>query len=521
MAKNDDISIQPAGDGGGLELDLPIYQREDGYCLLETEEHEFRVGVAGAGPGFRSILEIVNSDSYSEFLPAMRIVALAEPGDDRQKVEPLAREGVPVYSSCEEMIEAHPEINLVVELIGKAHRVSRIRRFLPDRVSFIDHESAVFLCGLHSMLRSSEYFRENLERHQTLFRAVIDEVPEDILLLDRNYRVADMNKNVIDRAGMSKEELTGKHCWEVQGLEWDKSFCRGPDRDCPYETTLKTREKSEALVTRVDTEGRLRYFRVYAYPVFNRFGGLDYVMVMRRDITRRTWRERHQQEREKLSVIGEMSTYLAHEIRNPLFAIGGFTRSLLKADDVPEKHKEKLNIIAQETERLDKLLKSVLHFAKTDARGDQSANLQEVAGDSAELMRMGYSEQGYEFDVAFEETLPRVQGEPEMLKQCLINLLKNAVEAMPDGGRVELRVFLSGDWVELDVTDEGTGMSEVEMEKVFSPFYTTKDQGYGLGLAMIKKIIEESGGQVELKSREGHGTTVRVKLAPVLAESEA
>jgi signal transduction histidine kinase len=300
----------------------------------------------------------------------------------------------------------------------------------------------------------------------------------------------------------------------------EKFFCPGASKECPFETTLVTREAAEALITRVDDDGRLRYFRVYTYPVFNRFGGLDYIMVVRRDITRRTWRERHKQELEKLSVIGEMSTYLAHEIRNPLFAIGGFTKALLRSKDLSDKDKEKLSIIAQETERLDNLLTQVLNFAKTNAREKAVADLGQVVNDTAELMRIGFEERGFAFVVDLEDKPPVVRGEPDMIKQCLINLAKNAVEAMPEGGSIILRARLVGDWVALDVEDTGKGMSEAELVKVFSPFYSTKEQGYGLGLAMIRKIIEEFGGSVEIKSQEDEGTTVTMLLAPVLAVEE-
>jgi len=505
------------------EPDLPIFPNtgEDGeFCLLDSDEVALHLGIAGAGPGFNSIIQIITRDSYSEFLPAMHLAALAEPGEHKHKIKALGLEDVPLYATAEEMIRRHPEINMVVELVGKPHRVNQIKAALPGHISFIDHNAAVFLCGLHSMLDSSEHFRANMERHQALFRAVIDEVREDILLLDRNRRVVDMNKNVLDRAGLPKEELTGKRCWEVQSLGMEKLFCPGPAKECPFETTLATREAAEALITRVDDDGRLRYFRVYTYPVFNRFGGLDYIMVVRRDITRRTWRERHKQELEKLSVIGEMSTYLAHEIRNPLFAIGGFTKSLLRSEDISDKDKEKLSIIAQETERLDTLLSQVLNFAKTNARERAVSDLAQVVEDTAELMRIGFADKGYVFETDVQDKAPVVRGEPDMIKQCLINLAKNAVEAMPGGGTVTMRALLLGDWVALEVEDHGKGMSEVELAKVFSPFYSTKEQGYGLGLAMIRKIIEEFGGSVEIKSQEGEGTTVTMLLAPVLAVEE-
>jgi Signal transduction histidine kinase regulating phosphoglycerate transport system len=122
-------------------------------------------------------------------------------------------------------------------------------------------------------------------------------------------------------------------------------FCRVMDRDCPFHKTLANREAAETLMTRVNAEGRLLYFRIYSYPILDALGAMTHIMVMQRDITSRTYREKHQQQADKLAVIGEMSTYLAHEIRNPLFAIGGFTNALLRSTEFSGASREKLTII--------------------------------------------------------------------------------------------------------------------------------------------------------------------------------
>nr|WP_280712755.1 ATP-binding protein [Desulfobaculum xiamenense] len=382
----------------------------------------------------------------------------------------------------------------------------------------MDRGAAVFLCGLHSLFQAGAHTRSRLQSSEALLYAVAGQIREDIMLLDLRGRVEDMNIHVQTRTGAARHELIGKPCWNVQTLTQGTPFCRGPNRKCPFHTTLTTRAKAEALLTRVDPEGNLMYFRVYSYPIFGESGDMEHVMIMRRDITSRTRRERQLSQSEKLAVIGEMSMYLAHEIKNPLFAIGGFVHALMRSEAIVGKDREKLEIIQEECLRLDRILGSILSFARPSKDPSESVDLAAVVSQVAELMRIGYGKQNYEFDTRSDYPLPKVQGGADRIKQCLINILKNSMEAMPGGGKIVISTGTSGDMVALIVEDTGRGMSQSEMERAFSPFYTTKDQGSGLGLAMIKKIIEEFGGRVELHSREGHGTTVTLLFMPYLAE---
>ncbi|MFW5733707.1 MAG: ATP-binding protein [Oceanidesulfovibrio sp.] len=500
------------------KLHYPDELRED-ICLWETEGR-VRIAAVGTGPGFMSLLDIVYNERFQQFLPEMELVGVAEPGLSRGKLDYAKSLGIPVYDTLEELIEAAPDVNLVVEHSGLRSTTARLREQLPDTVSLIDHTGTVFLCGLHDLAQANAFCQVTLDRHRTLLQAIIDEVREDILLLDSHGRVVDCNRNVLAKAGKPKEDLIGKQFFDAQVPEGQEGmFCStDSDEQCAYTQALVSGEKTEALYTRVDEDGSLKYYRIYAYPITSDTGSINHVVVMRRDITERTRRERMQQQAEKLAVVGEMSTYLAHEIRNPLFAIAGFTNSLLKSDKMGPKEREKLEIISKETTRLEHLLSSILKFARPSSSELDKVNLNDVADDTVTLMRMGYEHQGYVIEFAPDARIPRVRAEPELLKQCIVNLIKNSVEAMPKGGRLWVRTGREGDMVTLEVTDAGQGMSDRQMDQAFSPFYTTKDQGCGLGLAMIRKILDEFGGSVRLKSKEGEGTTVTLSFLPVLAE---
>ncbi len=509
----------PAVDQGAAEAPLDIGQGEE-YCLLESEDFVFNVGVVGTGSGFLSILDLASHTDYAEQLPPMHLVAVAEPGENESKLICLRKLNVPTYATWEGMLARHPEINLIIELSGGKFRLAHIRGRVPSHVSVVDHDTAIFFCAMHNMIQITSHCRADLRHHRMLMEAVMDEVREDVMLLDAKCRVVDMNKNVYTRRGASKNELVGKNCWEVATLSDGEPFCQEMDERCPVTATLNTWAKAEALMTRVSADGHLHYYRVYSYPVFDSHGKLSHVLLMRRDITARTLREKMQQEREKLAVLGEMSMYLAHEIRNPIFAIGGFTKALLQAPELSAKSMEKIKIIGEETRRLETILSSILKFTRPTQSMLFDLELNPLVEESLELVRIGYGGLGFEITASLAPNLPKVRGDGEVLKQTVLTLVKNAMEAMDRPGEIRVATGLANEFVFLSVEDEGRGMSRREIEKAFSPFGTVKGgENYGLGLALIKKSIEEFGGSIDLRSREGLGTKVTLYLPPILGRT--
>lgn len=486
----------------------------DAYCLHEDPDFEFRVGLVGTGSGFKTVVDLCQGGHYEDYIPRMRLVACAEPGPNQAKVDKLHRLSIPLYPDWRDMLAAHPEINVLVELSGGRFRIPRIRAEAPAHVSILDHSLAVLFCGFYNMMQVYGSCRADVDRRQALIEAIVDGLKEDVLLLDKELRIMDLNRTALERTGMAKETVLGRGCSEIDALAPGEPFCRVKDVNCPVHETLRTSKKAEAMLTRIGPDGRLNYFRLYSYPIFNASGGLDGVMILRRDITARTRLEKERGERERLSVLGEMSMYLAHELRNPLCAVGGFTKSLLAAPELSDKSRDKLKIIEEETKRLDSMLTRILNFAKPSSPDVEEFDAAPVAADVVELMAMGFSGSGHRIELHAGDNVPHIRWNPDLLKQCLINLVKNAVEASPGGGAIEVVLAFEDGWVRLSVVDKGKGMTAEELDRIFSPFHSSKPQGYGLGLAMIKKNLDDVGGRIDVRSRPGEGTTASLLLPP-------
>ena len=495
---------------------------EDQLCILEEVEKGFNIGIIGTGTGFGSILELTDNPDLEEFFPKLNLVALAQPGSRDRRLQKAMDLGVKVYDSCQSMLKAHPEINLIIELTDQQNMIKKLRKTVPEHISILDHNAASFLCGMLIMVEVSNKCRLNLSQQQALFMAVTDQLQEDMLLLDTRGVIQDVNRNVSKRLGKEKSELVGYFCWEVFDCSAKWQSPHPNSSECPFRKTVETRKPAEAMQSWVDDRGRVRYYRIYTYPVFNEAGRLTRVVEMRRDITVRTEMEKRLQQSEKLAAIGELSTYIAHEIRNPLFAIGGFANALLRNPKLDPGSVEKVKIIQQESRRLDKILKSIINFARPTKPAQLPVNVNEVLDDVMQLFNLTCEEKCITVQMLKDDNLAKARSDPELLKQCLINLIKNAVEFMPDGGTLTLKTFMDEDYVGVEVIDTGKGIPKDIRDKIFNPFFTTKEStGAGLGLAMTKKILDDMGGKIDLLSQEGKGTTITVRIPLLLAVPES
>jgi PAS domain S-box-containing protein len=386
---------------------------------------------------------------------------------------------------------------------------------VPSEVSLVDPFAAMFFWELLVSEKLCSSCQVNLSHSRALLDAIIEEVEEDILLLDKRGHIVDLNRNVYERKGLEKRQLLGRHFWEVD------DFCRRAGQECPFQKTVRDGVKAEAVYSRVGEDGRMKYLRIYTYPIVDEAGALTHVVEMRRDITDRTRFEQRLQQSERLAAIGELSTYIAHEIRNPLFAIGGFANALLRSEGMGDPERDKVRIILDESRRLDGILKSILNFSRPTEAESGELDVNKVARETMDVLRLGCENQNVCVRLDLDEDIAMAKGNSDLLKQCLINMVKNSLEAMPEGGDLEIVTAMHDDFVLLEVRDSGRGIAAEDQDKVFNPFFTTKkDRGSGLGLAMTKKIVEELGGKVDLKSTPGRGTTVSLYLPPLLAGSE-
>lgn len=217
-----------------------------------------------------------------------------------------------------------------------------------------------------------------------------------------------------------------------------------------------------------------------------------------------------------LASVGEASAYLVHEIRNPLVIIGGFARSIRKHMNDSELLKKRVDTIIEEVERLEALLRETLDYAGSREPLFQLKDPNATIDVVCELMKLELTEPTVSL-LKDLHPVPRLRIDEDQLKQVILNLIQNAVESMPQGGKLRVSTQQEENFVRIEIADTGIGFSSEIKDKIFTPFFTTKTKGFGLGLSVTKLVVELHGGRLKIASEENKGTVVTI-LLPVPAQ---
>lgn len=473
---------------------------------LLRENHCDYIGVLGNSMVISSLIQLL-TDSEKE-VDDIKLIAVV-------LVDSKARESnvelnIPIYDHVADMLKFHPEITMVFELSGDLSRVKFLRNILPAHISLVELPAARFFLKLQATDRLWIACKVDLMQTEALFKCVVDQLPEDIFVVGSNGMIMDCNKHFSEFIGEDIKKIRGTN--PLKYYELLANIC--PIKNGIIDVKSMAKGKREELMfSQEDSEGKLIFYRIYIYPITDEQSGeVVQLVVIRRNITERTLMEQKLRQSARMATVGELATYVAHEIRNPLVAMGGFAKVLMSNKSIDEDGHKKIGIIFEEAKRLETLLKEILNFVRTNEIEMTVFNLNDVAESALNLLSLECKEKGIEVELNLDSQNPVGQGGAEQVKQCLINLIMNSIEAMPEGGMISIATGATKDNVWLKVSDNGPGIPAAKRDLVFDPFYSTKINGNGLGLSMVKKTMEDFRGEIEMVSRDGEGTSVSLLL---------
>lgn len=345
-------------------------------------------------------------------------------------------------------------------------------------------------------------------RGQRDAEALVDQLalnlPDGLLLLDTRGRVVSMNQSA---QHLLLPDGPGP---DPQGIE--STMARLPESILALiegllrETTMKDTE----LV--LEREGRPVFLNVrggHVGEVDNRLGSI----MLLRDVSEVRLLEAEVRRREKLAAVGNLAAGVAHELRNPLSSIKGYATYFSERFPEGSEEREAARIMVRETDRLNRTITDLLGLARPTRVRVRPIELARLLADAARQIRPDAEAKGVSLTVVSASHIPLVLADPDRLRQVFLNLCINALDAMPNGGHLEMRLFADvrlGGQVIVEVADSGTGISQEDLAHIFDPYFTTKGHGTGLGLPTVHKIMEAHGGSVAVSSRPGQGTVFRL-----------
>jgi len=350
--------------------------------------------------------------------------------------------------------------------------------------------------------------RESADREFTILKGAVENTNEAFVTIDEHHQVIFFNHAAEAMFGYGREEIVGHDLSKILSPS-----CNAGHREA-VEKYLATRKpklighESEFMAVRKNGE---LFPAAISFSVAEIDGKLFFTALIRELTETKELRDQINRA-ERMAALGQVVAEIMHEIKNPLMLIGGFARQMRRtiSDD---KNKERLSIIVSEVERLEALALGLRDLYFPASMSFVSFDVNELLAEVHQLVQEECQKRGIHSVIRTEAGRRFIYGDRGKLKQVLINLTQNALEAMGESGELEIGSASSGSTIDVFISDSGPGIPEEIRDKIFSPFYTTKNKGSGLGLSVCKRIMDEHKQcSFEIVSEAGRGTIARLSF---------
>ncbi len=356
----------------------------------------------------------------------------------------------------------------------------------------------------------AKFSKAQLLQSRNMLRSIFDSIPQSYYIIDKEYVITAINQARAQRAGQDPRTLYGRVCYQaLYGLS-------APCADCNAAATFETGRSLHRTAVFEAENGESTDWTVATYPVFDACKEVDHVILMEQDITDIRRLEMEVMQTEKLAAIGQLAAGVAHEINNPLTSI--LVNSQLLLEDLPAEQQENIEsvkLIEMAAVRASNVARNLLGLVRKEDYEFEEMDLNESL--QSALMMVSHEFLTHQIKVTFDraEQLPLYKGSFTHLQGVWINLLMNAVEAIGEKkGEVKVTSHFEEDVFYVEVRDNGAGISDQNLDKIFEPYFTTKHKGHdvGLGLSLVKRTIQAHGGQIMVESSPGEGARFTVIL---------
>lgn len=384
---------------------------------------------------------------------------------------------------------------------------------LPMRI----YSQSIHLAGFYAVAILTSYLARNITRVEERLRAkqidlaylevvhrdIIQSISSGLVTTDLNGTVTSLNKSAEKVFGKRAEDLIGVYITET-GI-----FGQARWREL-NEASTDGATRTEIVWRKDDRSAYLGLTLSHLSDAANERRGF---LLVVEDLTQERELREQLRLKDRMAAIGEMATKLAHEVGNPLAAISGSVQVLSGSFEGDSSQQKLLEITLKESQRLDRTVKSFLQLASSRERRFGTLDISALLAEDVELLKMSDEVRGsHRIEVDLEPSSAVIRADPDQIGQIFWNLARNALHAMPEGGTLRVTGRLVDSVYRIEFYDTGSGMTDEAKADLFHPFKSFFDQGTGIGMAIVYRIVEEHGGRIRAESRRGRGTVVHVEL---------
>ncbi len=416
--------------------------------------------------------------------------------------------GSPVDETSE--LAVYAVVALDPKDLESVYLASRDRAFVLSGALLVIGAAAIYFLFVSTSYRSTQTALANMRSYTN---NVIESMASGLISVDPESRVVHVNSHARELFGLGDRNIRGTPIEDVVRFE------DGAERN-EIESVLSGAARPVETEIGIETEDGRVPVDVRASILRDEAGERSGAVLLFQDL-REIEALKEEVERERhLAALGRLAAGVAHEVRNPLSSLKGFAQFLRSKFNPGSKEERYSDIMIEEVERLDRVVQELLDFAKPVTAERNANDVNSIVDDALSLVAEDAAFRDVEVISDLAKGLPDVMVDARQLRQVLLNVLLNGIEAMRDGGRLTVRTRLRADEnpsVAIEVSDAGVGMSEDEVDKLFEPFYTTKPEGTGLGLTIVSRLVEQNRGRLGVQSARGEGTTFTISF-PANAE---
>lgn len=426
-----------------------------------------------------------------------------------------------IYQSLK--VSAILSIGTLLEIIFLSYQYQVFTKISIDTPYFIAFIFAVLLlmtiCCIQTKYMKCFWYkfsRMNLENEQkklsqeAYLHLFFEHANDCIAVFDLENRIIDINPAFEEVYGWKRFECIGK----VITLVPPENKI---DADNRYFDLLKGKSVKLLKTKDMRKDGTVFNVAISLSPIYDRNGKMVAISVISRDISHEKENERLILQSEKLKLTGAIAAGVAHEVRNPLTAISGFVQMMNNDKDSP--YHAYTEIIQSEIERIDLIISEFLVLSKLQAEQLKNVSIDDIVKNISNFFHLEFLKYGITFSLNMHSHQNIILANENKLKQVFINIIKNAIDAIDIHdvqGVIDLSIHRDAhNTIHISIFDNGIGMSENLLTRVFEPFYTTKADGTGLGMIITNKIIQDHGGKIEIDSKVNSGTTIHIKLPAI------
>ncbi|MEW6187952.1 MAG: ATP-binding protein [Thermodesulfobacteriota bacterium] len=486
------------------------------------------IGVVTGAEKCLSIIRDIEEIKLTRLRIKLAAVALTSPSPFCLKQ--AAERGIKIFDRYLELLSLE-YLDVILELTGSQDILSDIIAHKPATVGVLDQKSSLLFLDIAQLYDLMGVRDTEITLATSFATTLLEASPDGVLVLDQEYRIINSNNSPLVTGGRDRKAILGKFCYEV--MKQLPDFCSDMDACCPIQETIRTGKPARKVHDRFMFDGTTRVCQITAYPIFNRFNEMLQFVITVRDMTQEISERIIVQtealkkdltrvvKEDRLASLGRLVASVCHEINNPITSIVTFTKLVLahlrekNIKELPPELERYLDVSFREALRCGSIVKNLLTFARQDTVEATRIDIKEMLN----TIMLLTSHQLDLSNVTWKVELPpgpfTAWGDFGQIQQCLLNLVFNAIDAMPQGGTLVIRGGEEeNEFVRIEVSDSGLGIDPEHIQRIFEPFFTTKTggKGVGLGLAMVYGIIHEHHGTIEVESALGQGTTFCVRI---------